>query len=62
MSEHIGFIGLGKLGLAMAANLLDGGYALTVYNRTASKAECLIARGAELVTRPADTVTPGESS
>ena len=39
MSEMIGFIGLGHLGLPMATNLLNAGYALRVYNRTASKAE-----------------------
>ena len=39
MSETIGFIGLGHLGLPMATNLLNAGYALRVYNRTASKAD-----------------------
>lgn len=58
MSETIGFIGLGHLGLPMASNLLDEGYALRVYNRTASKAEPLVARGAQLARRPAETVTP----
>jgi 3-hydroxyisobutyrate dehydrogenase-like beta-hydroxyacid dehydrogenase len=56
MSETIGFIGLGRLGLPLATNLIDAGYHLRVYNRTASKAEPLVARGAQLVTRPADTV------
>lgn len=59
MSEMIGFIGLGHLGLPMATNLLNAGYSLRVYNRTASKAEALVARGAQLVTRPADAVMPG---
>ncbi len=59
MSETIGFIGLGRLGLPMASNLLDAGYALRVYNRTASKAEPLVARGAYLASRPADAVTSG---
>ncbi|MEO8551721.1 MAG: NAD(P)-dependent oxidoreductase [Kofleriaceae bacterium] len=45
---HIGFIGLGLLGLPMATNLLDAGHALKVYNRTASKADPLVARGAKL--------------
>ena len=44
MSETIGFIGLGRLGLPMATNLLNAGYALRVYNRTASKAESLVLR------------------
>ncbi len=59
MSEMIGFIGLGHLGLPMATNLLDAGYTLSVYNRTTSKAEALVARGAQLAVRPADAVTSG---
>ncbi len=59
MSEKIGFIGLGRLGLPMATNLLQAGYDLLVYNRTASKAEPLVALGAQLVGRPADAVIPG---
>lgn len=43
-----GFIGLGKLGLPIASNLLDRGHELIVYNRTASKAEPLIPKGAKL--------------
>jgi 3-hydroxyisobutyrate dehydrogenase-like beta-hydroxyacid dehydrogenase len=59
MSETIGFIGLGLLGLPMATNLLHAGYALRVYNRTASKAEPLVREGAQLMTRPADVATTG---
>jgi 3-hydroxyisobutyrate dehydrogenase-like beta-hydroxyacid dehydrogenase len=43
MSETIGFIGLGHLGLPLATNLLNAGYALRVYNRTESKAQSLVA-------------------
>jgi 3-hydroxyisobutyrate dehydrogenase-like beta-hydroxyacid dehydrogenase len=42
----VGFIGLGNMGIAMAANLLKAGHDLTVYNRTAEKAEPLMAQGA----------------
>ncbi len=59
MSETIGFIGLGQLGLPLATNLLNAGYALRVYNRTASKAEALVAQGAHLASRPVDAVTSG---
>jgi 3-hydroxyisobutyrate dehydrogenase-like beta-hydroxyacid dehydrogenase len=59
MSETIGFIGLGHLGLPMATNLLKAGNALRVYNRTASKAESLVTQGAHLASRPADAVTSG---
>ncbi|HEX6552971.1 MAG TPA: NAD(P)-dependent oxidoreductase [Ktedonobacteraceae bacterium] len=59
MSEMIGFIGLGQLGLPMATNLLKAGYPLRVYNRTASKAQSLLAQGAQLASRPGDAVTSG---
>jgi 3-hydroxyisobutyrate dehydrogenase-like beta-hydroxyacid dehydrogenase len=57
--ETIGFIGLGLLGLPIASNLVDTGHALRVYNRTARKADPLVARGVPLVARPADAVAPG---
>lgn len=43
---HIGFIGLGNMGLPMATNLLEAGLEVTVYNRTRSRAEQLESRGA----------------
>lgn len=42
----VGLIGLGNMGAAFAERLLDGGLDLTVYNRTAARAEPLAARGA----------------
>jgi 3-hydroxyisobutyrate dehydrogenase-like beta-hydroxyacid dehydrogenase len=57
MSEMIGFLGLGNMGQAMANSLLKAGYALTVYNRTASKAQPLLAQGAHLAHQPAEAVT-----
>lgn len=59
MSEPIGFVGLGLLGLPMATNLADAGHSLSVYNRTASKADPLVARGARRAARPADAITSG---
>lgn len=44
---RVGYIGLGHMGLPMATNLLKAGYELVVYNRTASKADGLVADGAE---------------
>src|ERR1700683_2054374 len=43
----IGFIGLGQMGAAMAANLLKAGHEVGVYHRTASKAEALVRLGAQ---------------
>jgi 3-hydroxyisobutyrate dehydrogenase-like beta-hydroxyacid dehydrogenase len=42
----LGFIGLGHLGTPIAENLLSSGHTLYVYNRTASKAAPLAAKGA----------------
>lgn len=53
-------IGLGPMGRAMAAALLDRGYAVTVWNRTASRADDLVARGAVLAPSPADAVAANE--
>ena len=46
-NETVGFIGLGIMGAPMAAHLLRACYPLVVYNRTRSKAEPLLAMGAE---------------
>ena len=49
----IGFIGLGIMGRGMAANLLRAGHDVTVWNRTASRAEPLVAMGASVSADPA---------
>ena len=51
---RVGFIGLGNMGSRIAANLLQAGHEVTVYNRTASKAEPLVKRGARPAARVAD--------
>jgi 3-hydroxyisobutyrate dehydrogenase len=43
--KRVGFIGLGVMGKPMAINLLRAGYPLTVWNRTKSKMDELIAMG-----------------
>ncbi len=59
MRSEIGFVGLGAMGAPMAANLLAAGYKLRVYNRTASKADALVAQGAIRVERAGDAAVPG---
>lgn len=59
MSTEIGFIGLGAMGAPIAANLATAGYKLRVYNRTASKADALVAMGAARVERPGDAAVQG---
>ena len=46
---RLGFIGLGIMGRGMAANIIEAGHTLTVWNRTAAKAEGL---GATVVDSP----------
>ena len=50
----LGFVGLGAMGGRMARRLLDGGFALRGYNRTAAKAAALVAAGMTLVPSPRD--------
>jgi 3-hydroxyisobutyrate dehydrogenase-like beta-hydroxyacid dehydrogenase len=49
---RIGFIGLGNMGSAMAANLIKAGHEVIVYNRSRSKVDVLAAEGA----RPAASI------
>jgi len=51
--ERIGFIGLGTMGAAMAANLARAGAAPTVWNRTPGRAEALLELGAHEAESPA---------
>lgn len=57
---RIGWIGTGVMGQAMCGHLLAAGHALTVYNRTPSKTETLVQRGAKLVTSPAEVAANSE--
>jgi len=45
---EIGFIGLGNLGIPIAENILQKNRRLFVYNRTASKAQPLVGKGATM--------------
>jgi 3-hydroxyisobutyrate dehydrogenase-like beta-hydroxyacid dehydrogenase len=50
----VGFIGLGHMGAGMAANLLKAGHDVTVYNRTRTKIEALVAQGARAAASVSD--------
>ncbi len=52
MSEKIGFIGLGIMGRGMVDNLMQAGFDVTVWNRTASRMEPFVARGASAAGSP----------
>jgi 3-hydroxyisobutyrate dehydrogenase-like beta-hydroxyacid dehydrogenase len=60
MARKIGFIGLGMMGAPMSKNLLKAGFALTVWNRTASKMEELVALGAKAGKNPAEVASESE--
>lgn len=49
----VAFMGLGQMGSAMAARLLAAGHTVQVFNRTATRAQPLIQRGARLFATPA---------
>ncbi len=51
---RVAFIGLGRMGHGMAGRYLDSGFTVAVWNRSKSKAEGLIARGARWASSPAD--------
>ncbi len=48
----VAFLGLGKMGVAMAANIQRAGFPLTVWNRSTEKAEPLVAKGAVCALTP----------
>lgn len=54
--RKVAFIGTGIMGAPIAGHILDAGYQLTVFNRTKSKADGLVARGATWADSPAEAV------
>ena len=54
MSENVALLGLGTMGSGMATNLLRAGFPLSVYNRTAAKAQALTGSGARFAATPAE--------
>ncbi|MGW7536069.1 NAD(P)-dependent oxidoreductase [Amycolatopsis sp. NPDC054798] len=58
-ARQVGFIGLGRMGSAIAGRLLDAGYDVTVWSRSAGKADALAARGATVGDTPEDVIATG---
>lgn len=56
----IGWIGLGKMGIPMASNLIKAGYPVSVYNRNLAKAQSLLNEGATLAQSPAELIQATE--
>ena len=60
MGEHIGFVGLGRMGSRMCARLLDAGHTLTVFDIDDGAAASLAARGAKKADSPAAVADAAE--
>lgn len=50
--KQVAVIGLGQMGSTLARLLMEAGYGVTVWNRTAAKAAPLVAQGATLAASP----------
>src|ERR1043166_4937076 len=58
---QIGIAGLGRMGAAVAARLMEVGHTLTVWNRSPEKAKPLVAAGAKLAATPEDLAEHSEA-
>jgi 3-hydroxyisobutyrate dehydrogenase-like beta-hydroxyacid dehydrogenase len=56
----VGLIGLGLMGQPIGMNLLKAGHTLTVWNRTTSRADELVALGAKLATSPKEVAAASD--
>ncbi len=56
----VGLIGLGLMGQPIGMNLLKAGHTLTVWNRTSSRADSLVALGAKLATSPKEVAAASD--
>ncbi len=54
--QTVAFLGLGRMGLPIAAHVLEAGFPLTAWNRTPQKADTLVTSGATLAKSPAEAV------
>ncbi|MGM8849542.1 NAD(P)-dependent oxidoreductase [Salinicola halophyticus] len=60
-SRSIAVLGLGAMGHAFAANLLQAGFDVAVWNRSPGKASGLVENGARLAESPADAVDQAQA-
>jgi len=59
--EHLGFIGVGRMGGPMASRLLDDGFSLTICDTSDAAAAPLVARGARRAASPAEVASTVEA-
>jgi len=55
-NKEVSVLGLGAMGVVIARLFLDQGYKVTLWNRTADKADALVARGAVLARSAAEAL------
>jgi 3-hydroxyisobutyrate dehydrogenase len=60
MTKRVGLLGLGRMGSPMAGRLLEAGHDLRVWNRSAGRADGLVARGAVRAATPGDAARDTE--
>ncbi|WP_276330232.1 NAD(P)-dependent oxidoreductase [Rhodoplanes elegans] len=53
-TQKVGWIGMGRMGYAMAERLVKSGHDVSIWNRTRAKAEPLAAYGGKIVDKPSD--------
>jgi 3-hydroxyisobutyrate dehydrogenase-like beta-hydroxyacid dehydrogenase len=56
----VAFLGLGRIGIGMAASIQKAGYPLVVYNRTQQKMQSLVASGATAARSPREAAAAGD--
>jgi 3-hydroxyisobutyrate dehydrogenase-like beta-hydroxyacid dehydrogenase len=61
MDRHLGFIGLGRMGMPMASRLVDAGYRLTVCDVRGDAVEALRAKGAQAAASPVEVASATET-
>jgi 3-hydroxyisobutyrate dehydrogenase-like beta-hydroxyacid dehydrogenase len=58
--QNIGFVGLGRMGGAIANNILKSGFNLVVYNRTSEKSRALVEAGAISASSPKEAAAKSD--
>jgi 3-hydroxyisobutyrate dehydrogenase len=53
--QRIALLGVGTMGAGMAANWLEKGFPLTIWNRTPARAAPFVAQGARMASTPRET-------
>ena len=58
--QELAFIGIGRMGVRMAARLLDAGFPLTVYDLNPKACDSLVAKGAKLAASPGEAAASAD--